>query len=151
MPNMEEFLTYIQKITEDGPIPEDHSAVAGRMILFNLMKSEDGADLMEDVFGLPFIRRDLDLYNHMSLVCNTMAWILEHGMPEDVLERYNNCSKAILDDLNQAVEIIKDECTKRGLTDPEMIADIQRKSGLDIEYIDRIFSGWEPLDNVHVV
>ncbi len=151
MAKLEDLLTFVEKITAEGPIPEDHSAVAGRMILFNLVKSDEGAELLEDIFGLPFVRRDPALYRNLSMVCNILAHILEHGMPEDVVEYYSNCSENILTDMQTAVKLIEDECAKAGLTDPDRIAELKEASGIDVEHIDRLFTGWEPLENVHVV
>ncbi len=150
MADMEQFLEHVELLMQDGPIPENHSAVAGRMILFNLIKSDGGSEMMEDVFGLPFIRKDHDLYRNLSQVCNILAYILEHGMPEDILDYYSNCSERIVEDLKVAIQLIDDECKARGMTDLEQIEEIKKSSGVDVDYIDHIFTNWEPLENVHV-
>ncbi len=151
MAKLEDLLTFVEKITAEGPIPEDHSAVAGRMILFNLIKSEEGSELLEDIFGLPFIQRDPGIYRNLSMVCNVLAYILEHGMPENVVEYYSNCAENILTDMHSAVKLIEDECAKMGVVDPERLAAMKEASGIDVDHIDRLFTGWEPLENVHVV
>ncbi len=143
---LENLMKFIQMSQAPGPVPDDHTCIGGRILLYNLVSSDEGKDMLEQVFGMPFIQQDPHLFQLLNLVCAVLGFVHEQGMP-DLTEHYFNCSEDILTNLQETVDGLADKIKKSPIP-ADKATEIIEQAQLDLDRVRELYTPWEPVNGL---